>query len=246
MSDSRVHRESIENLRTSDASTVAVLTAGLLGLHIERIDPSCVADLYAISELKLPSALAADLNQWAAKATREVKDLPEGAARKEFLAAVGDLAPAKVPGRLREAVLALMDGAAEDTRAFLEELAAAWTAEAPEVLVLPEKKKSSRSAPAVNAAGDVVPRKVAGAPKKASSARTPAAQVDPRRAEWVREDVVPRLQQYERGLKETVLVSTTVHRSPYKDLTEAEVRAELRKLERERKLKHTGDRWMMR
>ena len=36
------------------------------------------------------------------------------------------------------------------------------------------------------------------------------------------------------------------HRSPYKDLTEEEVKAELRKLERERKLKHTGERWLTR
>ena len=73
--------------------------------------------------------------------------------------------------------------------------------------------------------------------------------VDPRRAEWIREDAVTRLnsrEYVERGLKESILVAGIRHRSPYKDLTEEEVKAELRKLERERKLKHTGERWLAR
>ena len=50
----------------------------------------------------------------------------------------------------------------------------------------------------------------------------------------------------ERGLKESIFVAGIMHRSPYKDMTAEEVKAELRRLERERKLKHTGERWMIR
>lgn len=244
MSEARVSLAYVENLRSSDPTTISALIADVLRQHIERVHPACIADLYALSELSLPGGLKADLLNWSSRATREIADLPDGEGRKIFVAGVAEVLPARVPKSLREAILGLMGSSGGDTAGFLEDLARIWEATPPEVVTLPVKKVTKL--PAMTAGGDIIQRKVAGAPKKAAAAKTPAALVDPARGLWVRDDVVSRLQPYERGLKETVLVSTTVHRSPYKDMTEAEVKTELRKLERERKLKHTGDRWMMR
>jgi hypothetical protein len=102
---------------------------------------------------------------------------------------------------------------------------------------------SSRTTTAAGAAAT----RTAAATRKAAP-RTPAALVDPRRGEWVRDDVMARLgsrEYQERGLKESILVAGVKHRSPYKDLSDDEVRAELRRLERDRKLKHTADRWLV-
>jgi hypothetical protein len=86
-------------------------------------------------------------------------------------------------------------------------------------------------------------------PKKAATPRTPKAPVDPARVESIKLDLMDRLKTREyadRGLKEAVLIAGCRHRSTYKDLTEEEVRAELRRLEREGKIKHSSDRWIIR
>ena len=102
-----VQKASVDNLRQSDAVTVQVLVADLLRLHIERIEISVVADLFALSEVELPVVVAADLAAWAGKATREVCDLPDGEIRRAFLAELAALPPASVPARFRAAAAAM-------------------------------------------------------------------------------------------------------------------------------------------
>lgn len=240
MSQHRIQRMSVEGLRTSSLSTLSVLVSDVIRQHVDRIDPACVADLFALVELSVGGAIGVDLEVWATRAEREIADLPDGSARATFVAELATLPPERVPARLRAAVEGLE---ARSQGMVAERVAAArelWAATPPEVVVLPVPKASGGKA-----AGE---KKVA-AVKAPRAARTPAAMVDPRRAEWVREDVVVRLgsrEYIERGLKESILVAGIRHRSPYKDLTSEEVMAELRKLERERKLKHTGDRWLLR
>ncbi len=217
---------------------IQVLTQDVIRQHIDRIEPACVADLFALAETRLPGALAADLSQWAARASREILDIPDGSTRAAFLVEVGEIPPESVPNGLRRAILALGPVSIPDTAEIIERLKVSWAdiEPAPVKLAVPvavpkvaAEKKTTVSKPRV--------------------VKTPASMVDPRRAEWVRGDAVTRLgsREYsERGLKESIFVAGILHRSPYKDLTEEEVKAELRKLERERKLKHTGERWLIR
>jgi hypothetical protein len=86
---------------------IQVLIQDIVRQHVDRIEPACVADLFALSEAKLPAALAADVTQWAAKAAREIHDLPSGDGRATFVAEVAALAPDQVPAALRAAVLGL-------------------------------------------------------------------------------------------------------------------------------------------
>lgn len=246
MAELGVQKENVDNLRRSDATTVSVLVADLLRLHIERIETTCVADLFALADAKLPSALSADLKNWATRAARDVVDLPEGPARRAFLAEVGELPPGKVGNRLREAIKGMAVNGSAETIATLDELARAWEAEEAESVILPTKP--TKTVTGASAAGaSAAPRKTTGAPKRASAAKTPVADVDPRRAAFVRDDAVNRLKEYgEKGLKESIFVAGIKHRSPFKDMTEAEIKTELRRLERERKVKHTGERWMIR
>jgi hypothetical protein len=70
--------------------------------------------------------------------------------------------------------------------------------------------------------------------------------VDTRREEWIREDVISRLVNYgAKGLKEPIVVAGARHRSPWKDMTETEVLAVLRKLKREGRLRDSAGRWMI-
>jgi hypothetical protein len=222
---------------------IQVLTQDVIRQHIDRIEPSCVADLYALSEIRLPGTLSNDLTQWAARAGREILDIPDGDTRATFLAEVAELPGTSVPHSMRRAVLALANVSIPETAALVEQLRVSWDGVNPTPVQLatptakPASSSSSSSSSTTRAPAASKPRPV----------RTPAALVDPRRGEWVREDAVIRLREYgERGLKESILVAGIRHRSPYKDLTEEEVKAELRKLERERKLKHTGERWLTR
>lgn len=218
---------------------IQVLTQDVIRQHIDRIEPSCVADLFALSEIRLPGTLAADLAQWSARAAREILDIPDGETRAAFLAEVGELPGNEVPHSMRRAIQALGPVSIAETAAMVEQLRVSWESVQPSSIQLasPTPKPGSASSTPSKPAAASKPRVV----------RTPAALVDPRRGEWVREDAVIRLREYgERGLKESILVAGIRHRSPYKDLTEEEVKAELRKLERERKLKHTGERWLTR
>lgn len=242
----RIQRISVERLRKSPPAMIQVLTSDVIRQHIDRIDPGTVADLYALSELNLPGGLGTDLSTWAARASRELVDMPEGDVRVLFLEEVARIPADQVPARMREALDGVARVATGPSVGLLQSLATAWAAVPPAVVELPQPRKSDTSRVSAPASGGAAkPPKAAAAPK---APRTPAAMVDPRRAEWIREDAFARLsaREYaERGLKESIFVDGIRHRSPYKDLTAAEVLTELRKLERERKLKHTADRWMV-
>ena len=247
LSDHHVQKENVDNLRQSDAVTLGILVADLLRLHIERIEISCVADMFALAEADLPASITAELRNWATRAARDVVDLPEGEARAIFLSEVAELPPAKVSKGFREAVQGMAVHGSPGTIAALDELAKAWDAAAPEVITIPKKAGKVVAAAQAKAAKDPLAKKVVGAPKKrVGAAKTPAADVDPRRALYIRDEAVATLSPYERGVKESILVAGIRSRAPYPDVNEAEVRTELRKLERERKLKKTAERWMIR
>ena len=234
---------------------IQVLTQDAIRQHVDRVEPACVADMFALSELQLSGALGVDLRGWAARATRELEDLPEGAPREEFLALLAEVPAADIPETLRVIVRAMGDTASPDTAARVAALDATWTETPPAAVVLPvaAAKAAPRVTTGVSDRATTVEqaraKKAPSAPKAPKAAKTPARDVDPRRAEWIRTDAVTRLatpEYAERGLKESILLAGIQHRSPYTDLTIEEIKVELRKLERERRLKHTGERWLTR
>lgn len=248
--DHAIQRLSIGGLRSSDINALSVLIPDALRQHIERLEPAVVADLFALCELGLAGAIGTDLAAWNARARREIKDMPDGTTRATFVAELTELAPELVPATLRELISALADVSGTSVTAAIEAAGHLWAQTPPASLILPQKKTrpSSGRTPASTAAADARAGKPAPTPRP-KLVRTPAAQVDPRRADWVREDAVTRLnsrEYQERGLKESIFIAGIKHRSPYNDMTEEEIKTELRKLERERKLKHTGERWTAR
>jgi hypothetical protein len=252
----RVNRLNVDNLRASPAGTIAALTQDVVRQHVERIEPSCIADLFALSELELPAALSSDLRGWAAKATREIHDLPEGEVRSAFLAELAELPAADVPQALRAVVEGLAARGGADTASRVQALTESWAATPPAPVVLPVPKarssapvQSASAARTTTAEGAAARRTVASKTPRAGTPKTPARDVDPRRAEWVRQDVVRRLgspEYAERGLRESILLAGIRHRSPYSDLTDAEIKSELRRMEKDRRVKHTADRWLIR
>lgn len=239
----QVQKSSVDNLRGSDETTVQILVDDLLRLHIQRIETRVVADLFAVADGQLSPSLSADLKGWAARATREILDLPDGDILRSFLAEVSEIPAGLVPQRLRDAVAALAAQSSAETVKMIDEMAKVWEEETPTPVVLPIAKIKA-----------VVPKTRAPVKARSSSAKTPAADVDPRRADYIRQDVMHTLARVENGIKESVLVGGIRHRSPFKDITDSEIKAELRKLEREGlkqkagelRIKKTGERWGMR
>lgn len=248
-SDHRIQRHHVDRLRSSSPSMIQAQTQDVIKQHIDRIEPACVADLFALAETRLPAALNADLTAWASRAAREILDIPDGPARETFLAEVSEIPPAAVPHGMRRAIVALIPVSSPETVALIESLKVRWQEAEPEaVKVASAPPKPVQSAAISHGATAAGANKTTAAPRT-RVVKTPASMIDPRRAEWIRGDAVTRLGAHEyaeRGLKESILVAGIRHRSPYKDLTEEEVKAELRRLERERKLKHTGERWTVR
>lgn len=256
VSDRRVSRTHVEGLRTSAPQMIQVQVEDLLRQHSERIAIPCIADLFAIAENDLPGVLGEELKAFASRATREFRDMPNENARIEFLDELLKLEAKKVPRTLRKAVLGLEGALMEAASEMLAELRGRWDSTEPELVNVPRPppKLGTISKASAAAAPAPAPATRGGKAKsdKPKAPRIPASakpEVDPARAESIRLDVMDRLKtpEYgERGLKEAVLVGGCRHRSIYKDLSEAEVKAELRKLEREGKVKHTGERWIIR
>jgi len=254
VSDRRVSRTHVEGLRTSAPQMIQVQVEDLLRQHSERIAIPCIADLFAIAENDLPGVLGEELKAFASRATREFRDMPNENARIEFLDELLKLDAKKVPRTLRKAVLGLEGALMEAASEMLGELRGRWDSTEPELVNVPRPppRLSSISKSTADAAPAPATRGGKAKSDKPKAVRTPASakpEVDPARPESIRLDVMDRLKtpEYgERGLKEAVLVGGCRHRSIYKDLTEAEVKAELRKLEREGKVKHTGERWIIR
>lgn len=244
-----IPRTQIDGLRCSETTKIHALVGDVLRHHLDSIHPACVADLFALSELVLPTSLAADLRAWTSRACQELRDMPDNGTRGAWLDEIGALPAEKIPTRLREAIAALLPGSGGAVVEQIENLAIGWASTPPELVTLPKKRAAPKAAATTRTVGGVREPKAPAKPRVAKVAKTPAPMVDPRRAEWVREDAVTRLntsEYQERGLKESIFLGGIKHRSPFKDMTDEEIKVILRRLEREGKVKHTGERWLAR
>jgi hypothetical protein len=228
---------SVEGLRKADADKLHALTSDVLRTPLVRLDPVTLCDVLALSELQdgLDVAFKRDLDNFREQMVRELEDLPDGPGLRDFAIVVGEVPPARVPSALRIAVKALLaDRKDREAVDLLGSLLARWDAVVPEDFPPPPKVEKETK------------KKRAAAPKEKAEKkpRTPANQVDERRAEWVRNDVLERLQNYGHdGLKEAIVVAGARHRSPWKDLTEKEVLSVLRQMERDGNVRHSAGRW---
>lgn len=235
-------RVQIKGLRDADIATLRVLTQDILALPLNQIDASTFCDLVALSELKkeLPNDLSRELSSFRESRIRELGDLPDGPVLAEWLATLSAVASAEIPQAVREAIAALvpMRTEAESVEA-LEKVMAHAGSEAPAAVTI--KEAAEKASMAEEAVKERKPAK-----KKAPAKRKSAAsQKDPARAEWVEEYMLARLVNYETGLKEAVLVGGTRFKSPWKDMTDKEIRAVLRRMGREGKVRTTVGRWLI-
>ncbi len=252
-------------LRSSDPVTLQVLTQELVRRPLGQVEPSTVLDLLALSELEaeLPAQLARDLLTFRDQILREISDLPDGPPLADLIRELRPLNPTHAPACLRAHLSALQGKRThDDVVPALAELLGRWSEEPPEAIHLPAPRvvtkvvaepaaargakptvaKAERSASARHEVVKAAPR-----PTKEKAASTPAAQVDTRRAEWIEEDAMSRLANYGTGgIKESVLVGGAVHRSPFSDMTEAEVLTTLRRMKREGKVHNSAGRWSKR
>jgi len=235
----QISRVTIQGLRTSDPGSLSVLVQDVLHLPMSQIDPGCLMDLMALAELQdqLPKQLATDLGEFGKRVVRELADLPDGPPLASFCSDLAGLKATEVPGNMRAAVETLSgERSSADASAGIDSLLANLKGTEPNVISLP------KTAPKGSAEAKTKVVAAKAAPKKK---RRRSTIVDDTRAEWITEDVLSRVVKYgNRGLKEHVIVAGCRHRSPFKDLTEAEVLAVLRRMKREGRIRHSAGRWM--
>lgn len=247
--DSQKRLIAVQGLRRTDADTLPVLTQDVLRATLTRIDTGTLADLFALSELTtgLGVALQRDLAHFQKQMLREVNDLPDGPPLAEWLGDLGSVEASRVPATLRDGV-ARLRGERRSIEAVevLERVLASWEGMAPAALVLPERRAAKAVAAPKGAPSALVPRKEVIKTREAPTRKvaTPPPMVDERRAEWIHDEVLGRLEKYGvAGLKEAVLVAGAQHRAPWKDMTEDEILTVLRKLKRENRVGFTSGRW---
>lgn len=246
-------RIAVQGLRRSAPDILPVLTQEVLRAPLGRVDPATLCDLLALSELEsgLGISLTRDLRHFRDQMFREISDLPDSPVLAEFAVELAAVGASQAPACLRAAIAALTPTRKHtEAVAALTDLQARWEGVEPEPVVLriapPKKPASGPAAAAPAPRREVVPTREKLPPATAvdRKPRTPAAQVDERRVTWIEEEVMNRLEQYGvNGLKEAVLVAGARHRSPWKDMTEEEVLAVLRRLRRENRVRLTASRW---
>ena len=243
--DATKNRTSVGGLREADPTTLAVLTQDVLRLPLGQIERGTLMDLMALSEVpdQLSSELAKDLARFRDQMGREIADLPDGPPLAEFLEELDEVDAERVPTVVRD-IISNLDGERdfEPASNLITDLGDKWEETEPGEITL---AAPTTDIDASQETGDGTPRlqKVAA---KTNKARRTTTTVDPRREEWIREDVVSRLVKYgSRGLKQSIVVAGSRHRAPWDDLSEAEVLATLRKLKRESRLRFSAGRWMM-
>lgn len=250
--ETRKNRMSIAKLRSSDTNTLLVLTQDAFGLPLGQIDPATLVDLIALSELdeQLTTSLSRDLQNFRTQAFNQITDLPDGEALAGFVAEITALEPVSVPQTLREYLAELLPLRRHpESLEKLQALAMRLDGHSPESITLPEapaKATKSKAKTTKAKATKAKTTKAKAAPKKKRTTRITASQVDDRKAEWIEEDVISRLQNYgSRGLKEAIILAGARHRAPMKDLSEAEILAVMRRLKRESKVRFSAGRWII-
>ena len=238
--ETRKNRMTVGGLRKADPATLEILAADVMRRPLGQIEPGTLMDLLALAEVpdQVGGQLSKELTRFRDQMFREVSDLPDGPALAEFCAELRALDPALIPANVRAHFSErIVEVRTEDAVGGIEALLAHVESVPPSPVALPLRPEPSASAPAPKV------QKVASKPKATRTRRTTV--VDDRREAWIREDALERLKGWgAKGLKESIVVAGARHRSPYKDLTEAEVLATLRKMKREGHLRFSAGRWM--
>ncbi|HCH61744.1 MAG TPA: hypothetical protein DFR83_02990 [Deltaproteobacteria bacterium] len=261
--EQRKNRIAVGGLRKANPNHLTILVEDVLRSPLGQLDPRTLADLVALSEIptQIPTQLAKQLVSFRERMMREASDLPDGPALADLLRDLAGVAPHAQPRTLRDSIREICaDRKHEDVVPAFEALERHWATEEPIEIELPKAPAPEPK----RAAAPVKPRRASGGSAKNGagrpepvhellpSAAKPRRRVatsqvnDSRREDWMREDVLSRLENYgSRGLKQEIIVAGTRHRSPYSDLGEGEVLAILRKMKREGRVRFSAGRWML-
>jgi hypothetical protein len=241
-------RAHVEGLRRYDAMTIMVLAGDLLRVPLSGVDRRSLCDLVALSErTDLPVQLTRDLQKYREQMIREFNDLPDGDKLRLFLSELTEVDASRVPGTLREGVLArieepllprtqeLFEGLARHFESLEPEDAESTDRPAVRVEQVQAKKK-----PVARTEGKRGPQRGRDEPRRIAKPK-----ITPERAEWIRNDVLARLADYpDQGLKQAMLVAGARHRAPWNDLKESEIVIVLKSLESGHRVRNIAGRWI--
>jgi len=175
----------LDDLRTSDASTIQVLYGDALGRPLGQLAPATLLDLLAISELDdLPKPMKRDLAAFAERISRAVADLPDGPTWDEFIAEYGAESPTRVPTTFRLLIdrESTREARSPTSRQGAVDLLSTWAGIEPQEVVL----RAKATTPTVRADTAPPTGKRTRKPRKAARRAAPKPEVDPDRQEWIK------------------------------------------------------------
>jgi hypothetical protein len=234
----------VGGLRQSDPGTLEVLVAEVLRRPLTQIEPATLMDLLALAEVpdQIGGQLAKEFTVFRDQMFREIGDLPDGPVLADFCAELRTVEAGHIPKNIRSVFSDILpEVRTEEAVGGVEAFLAHVESSEPAAVSLPLK---TEALPDSKETGAGTPRKQVVKAKPKRTRRSTI--VDDRREAWIREDAIGRLKNWgSKGLKESIVVAGARHRSPWKDLTEAEVLATLRKMKREGQVRFSAGRWMV-
>jgi hypothetical protein len=251
-----MQRAHVEGLRKADTVTLSVLAQDLIRKPLVKLDPRSLCDLIALADSdKITGSLSRDLRKFKDQMLREITDLSDGVRLGDFLTDMIDSGAARVPASLRVVVLERSESdETPDTVSRRATLLEAFSAAEPDQVTVTDQpsvrvvKAEPKKAPAERATAVRVAGTTAGARSKSvPKAKAKAKVKDMNRVAWIRDDIMERLSHYgSKGIKESLLIAGAIHRSPYKDLSPAEIKSELGALKDLERIALKVGRWSVR
>jgi len=247
-----MQRAHVEGLRKADPVTLSVLAQDLIRKPLVKLDPRSLCDLIALAESEaITGSLSRDLRKFKDQMLREVSDLADGVRLGDFLGDLIETGASRVPSSLRDVVLERSESdESPDTVSRRATLVEAFDTTEPDAVTVTSEpeirvvKAQPKKAPVERAKAVRVSGTTGGARSKAASK---AKVKDMNRVAWIRDDIMERLSNYgSKGIKESLLIAGAIHRSPYKDLSPAEIKSELGALKELERIQLKVGRWSVR
>lgn len=242
--ETRKNRMAVGGLRKADPGTLEILAADVLRRPLGQIEPATLMDLLALAEVpdQVGGQLAKEFTRFRDQMFREIADLPDGPVLAEFCAELRTVDATLIPKNVRNALSELLpEVRTEEAVGGIEAMLAHVEGTEPAAVALPLKAEPLPESKQTGA-GTAKKQVIKARPKRTRRSTI----VDDRREAWIREDAMSRLKNWgSKGLKESIVVAGARHRAPWKDLTEAEVLATLRKMKREGQVRFSAGRWMV-
>lgn len=253
----------VQKLRGKDPLTLELLVTEMMVRPLGQISVLNVADLFALNESsQVPYDLEPRLRRFCARMVTEIADLPNGSVFAAFVKGIADCEQGRIPKALRTVMSdeASKPSRGASERSLVAELEQLWLdavplefevgdrSMAPVVVKTEEKAPGTRTPRGSRSTKGSTSGRTRSASRASETTSRRVVVSDPARDAWTEQTCIERLASAKsKGLLEAVVMAGVKRRAKgsYPDLSNEDVKAALRRLERAGTVRTSAGRWII-